>query len=117
MPFLLRSNCLIPLLAIVLFAGCGQSAPAPTSQESLASLKHEAESRRDAMLAKPSQGVQELGLFVESVEAYSSNYGEPFTGYLATVKQIQSALGAKPDAAAIKASANQLVEEANKLGA
>jgi hypothetical protein len=111
------TTCLIAAVSL----GCGSqsaSVRAPTRDEAIVDFQRITAAWFDRMAAQPATAATQLDLLLETIEARSQHYGEPFTTYLTLAKETRQSWSGKgsPKAvtdgvARLRAAAAQLPEK------
>ncbi len=103
-------------LICVVATGCGsENASAPKSSETAAAAKQQIDKAVSQITQSPATASNDLGLLLESLEAYARDYGGPFKDLLETAKSVQSELNGKPDQSKLESELGRLTAAANKL--
>jgi hypothetical protein len=105
-------------LIAVVSLGCGSRAAsvrAPTRNEAIVDFQRITTVWLDRMTAQPATAAAQLDLLLETIEARSQHYGEPFTSYLTLAKEIRQSWSGNPSPKVVKEGLNRLREAASQL--
>ena len=108
------TTCLIAAVSL----GCGSRAAsvrAPTRDESIIDFKRTTAVWFDRMTAQPATAAAQLDLLLETIEARSQHYGEPFTSYLTLAKETRQSWSGKASLKAVTDGVERLRAAAAQL--
>jgi hypothetical protein len=108
------TTCLIAAVSL----GCGYrtaSVRAPTRDESIIDFKRTTAVWFDRMTAQPATAAAQLDLLLETIEARSQHYGEPFTSYLTLAKETRQSWSGKASLKAVTDGVERLRAAAAQL--
>jgi hypothetical protein len=98
--------------------GCGYrtaSVRAPTRDEAIGDFQRITTVWLDRMAAQPATAAAQLDLLLETIEARSQHYGEPFTSYLTLAKETRQSWSGNPSPKVVKDGLDRLREAASQL--
>lgn len=108
------TTCLIAAFSL----GCGSrtaSVRVPTRNEAIVDFQRITAVWFDRMTAQPATAAAQLDLLLETIEARSQHYGEPFTSYLTLAKETRQSWSGKASPKAVTDGVERLRAAAAQL--